>query len=99
MAARTLDEIKRDALLFSICKDVDDIQLKLKTNSRELLLYSLHPKYYQFKIHKPGGGSREIETPALPLKEIQKKLNYYLQAFYYLHQPVSSYGYIIQKHC
>ncbi len=95
MSKRSLDEIKKDAKLFATCTDITDLQNKLKISGNDLLLFSLHPRYYCFTIRKQSGGLREIETPAFQLKELQRKLNYYLQAYYYMNQSSSSYGYII----
>jgi len=95
MSGRSIEEINKDARLFSSCSSLSELQLRLNINTNELKLHSLHPKYYSFTICKPGGGFREIETPVSILKEIQRKLSYYLQAWYYEHQTTSSYGYII----
>lgn len=95
MSQRSIEEIRKDAWLFSGCKDIAEMQYRMQIDSNELLLYSLHPKYYRFTVRKPSGGEREIETPIAPLKEIQRRLNHYIQAWYYEHQPDSSYGYII----
>jgi RNA-directed DNA polymerase len=95
MPTRTLDQIRMDAMMVSDCKEIGDVQNKMKISSYDLQLYCLHPKYYSFSVRKSSGGTREIETPTAPLKELQRRLNYYLQAFYYVHQPSSSYGYII----
>jgi len=95
MARRTLAEIKTDALLLANCHDIDDISYRLKTSKNEIQLYSLHPTYYSFPVHKSNGGIREVEAPHYELKTIQRQLNYYLQALYFEHQTPVSYGYII----
>jgi len=95
MSTRTLDQIRMDAMMVADCKEIGDVQSKMKISGYDLQLYCLHPKYYSFSVLKSNGGTREIETPTAPLKELQRKLNYYLQAYYYQCQPASSYGYII----
>jgi RNA-directed DNA polymerase len=95
MKRRTLYEIKADSQLLAQCRNIDDICLKLNTSKNELLLHSLHPKYYSFPIKKHDGSFREIEAPSYELKAMQKQLNYFLQALYFEHQTPASYGYII----
>jgi RNA-directed DNA polymerase len=60
-----------------------------------MLLYSLHAKYNEFKIPKGNGKFRLIENPVYELKQIQKTLNKFFQALYYLKQTKYAYGFII----
>lgn len=54
-----------------------------------------YPSYISFKIPKKKGGARTIYAPKGQLKDIQKKLNYYLQAYYICVKPNESHGFVI----
>jgi len=95
MKKRNITQLKLEAQLFSSCKNLNDLQRKFKIAKNEIIMNALNPKYYQFKIRKHNGSYREIEAPDLALKQLQTKLNYFLQAVYYLNQTKASYGYII----
>lgn len=53
------------------------------------------PNYISFKIPKRKGGTRTISAPNGQLKFVQKKLNYYLQAYYLCVKPKESHGFVI----
>ncbi len=53
------------------------------------------PTYISFKIPKKKGGTRTISAPDGQLKDVQKKLNYYLQAYYLCVKPKESHGFVI----
>ncbi|MBK7958759.1 MAG: RNA-directed DNA polymerase [Bacteroidetes bacterium] len=55
-----------------------------------------NPVYKQFEIKKKSGGMRSIEEPNDILKGIQKRLNYYLQAYYLWIKPAEVHGFIIR---
>lgn len=92
---RSLQKIKHDAHLFTSCRDLNDLQTRLRFSKNNIVVLGMNPKYYSFEIKKTNGGTRKIEAPTSNLLALQRKLNYYLQSVYYLEQPVSSYGYII----
>lgn len=75
-------------------KTVEDVARLLKVDRKKLLLMSESPLYYHFSLPKKSGGMRDIEAPDSALKKIQRKLNTYLQAYYFLHQREAAYGYI-----
>ena len=52
------------------------------------------PIYFKFTIPKKKNGVRVIQAPNEELKQIQKKLNYYLQALYYRVKPDCVHGFI-----
>ena len=51
--------------------------------------------YKRFFIQKKKGGAREILEPDLQLKDIQRYLNHYLQAYYLSIKPKEIHGFII----
>lgn len=52
------------------------------------------PIYFKFTIPKKKNGVRVIQAPNEELKQIQKSLNYYLQALYYRVKPDCVHGFI-----
>ncbi|HHH53211.1 MAG TPA: RNA-directed DNA polymerase [Bacteroidetes bacterium] len=60
-----------------------------------MVLQSVLPKYDMFYVRKRTGGKRLIENPNPILKNIQRKLNKYLQVVYYIHCPQPSHGFVI----
>jgi len=94
-AKRNIQQIKNDALLFSSCINLNDLQTKLSILKNEIILQGFQKQYYRFTVRKVNGGERTIESPSDSLKLLQRKLNYYLQAVYFLNQSSASYGYII----
>jgi RNA-directed DNA polymerase len=56
------------------------------------------PEYKQYTIAKKRGGKRYISEPQKPLKRIQKRLNYYLQACYLCIKPEEVHGFVINPH-
>jgi len=57
-----------------------------------------NPSYIHFQRPKKKGGFREIYAPSKDLKIIQKRLNYYLQAFYLCIKPDEVHGFVINPH-
>lgn len=55
------------------------------------------PVYRQYKIPKKKGGSREIHAPSKELMKLQKRLNYFLQAYYLIMKPACSHGFVINS--
>lgn len=66
----------------------------LKIRKEKLILMAESPMYYHFTVPKANGDMRHIEAPESELKRTQRKLNSFLQAFYFLRQPLASHGYI-----
>ena len=88
-------KIKQRVKEFCNCKTIQDLSYLLKVAVNQLQLYALDPMYIHFEIPKKKGGKRQIEAPNDALKKVQRKVNEYLQALYYLIQPQASFGYII----
>jgi len=91
----TLAHIKHLAGRFLSVKDTTDLCRKLDINPMDLALYALQPVYHEFDLPKADGSLRLIEDPVWKLKQLQRTLNRYLQAVYYLHQTEAAYGFII----
>ena len=53
------------------------------------------PVYRRYKIPKKKGGTREIYAPAKELMKVQKRLNYFLQAYYLIMKPACSHGFVM----
>jgi len=56
------------------------------------------PEYNHYILPKKRGGERQIFAPEKQLKLIQKRLNYYLQAYYLWIKPVEVHGFVINPH-
>jgi len=62
------------------------------------------PEYNHYVIKKKRGGERHIFAPEIQLKQFQKRLNYFLQAYYLWIKPPEVHGFVInphylEKHC
>lgn len=58
-----------------------------------LIKHTGHPKYTTFTSNRRGK-KRIVLEPEYPLKNIQKRLNSYLQAVYYFHKPDCVHGFV-----
>ena len=56
-----------------------------------------NPEYQTFSIPKRSGGKREILAPNLQLKELQQRLNVFLQCVYMKHCPGSVHGFTTRR--
>lgn len=84
-------------LLLSIDKPVDLCRL-LKKPFFDLQNILNNPSYTFFTVPKKRGGKREIYAPNGALKQVQKQLNYYLQAYYLCIKPKEVTGFVINPH-
>ena len=57
-----------------------------------------NPIYQRFEIPKKKGGKRTIDAPDNVLKDIQSKLNYFMNAYYLMIKPEAVFGFVIQPH-
>ena len=92
---RNITQLKIDAQIFTSCHNLFDMQNKINISKNDFLMNVLSPKYYNFKVKKANGSYRKIEAPDNSLKQIQAKLNYFLQAVYYFNQTKASFGFIV----
>lgn len=63
-----------------------------------------NPSYFHYQRPKKKGGFRDIFAPSNELKQLQKKLNFYLQGYYLFIKPKEVHGFVISprymgKHC
>ena len=56
------------------------------------------PVYAHYTVKKKRGGERHIFAPEKRLKQIQKRLNYFLQAYYLWIKPSEVHGFVINPH-
>lgn len=57
-----------------------------------------YPEYRHYSIGKKKTGEREISAPSSELKKIQKRLNYFLQAYYLMIKPAEVHGFVANPH-
>ncbi len=70
----------------------------LKCSFRNLETLINQPTYKHYTIAKKKGGTRDIFSPEDNLKRIQKRLNYYLQAYYLYIKPKEVHGFVVNPH-
>lgn len=75
-------------------RNLYQFQSLLKVDPFRLNYHLNKPIYFSFQIPKKKGGKRIIQSPNEELKQIQQKLNYYLQAVYYGVKPKSVHGFV-----
>lgn len=95
---KNLEPFQLNSLIFlSIDKPI--LFLKLLHTSKDIIQKNIdNPQYKEFAIPKKKGGSRKILAPNDELKSIQKKLNEYLQNYYYWIKPSESHGFTINPY-
>jgi RNA-directed DNA polymerase len=76
------------------CKSFNDLARLLRREPLDLLAQSAYTEYRKFSIPKKSGGERHIEDPAPRLKQVQRRLNDYLQAVYHFHRTPGAYGFL-----
>jgi RNA-directed DNA polymerase len=79
-------------MLLSVEKPVDLAKL-VKKSFFQLEELINEPVYRKFYLRKKRGGYREITAPAQELLQVQKRLNYYLQARYLCIRPSQVHGF------
>lgn len=75
-----------------------DLCILLNTEFYELEKIINNPAYRNYTIPKKKGGYRVISAPGFNLKKIQKRLNYFLQAYYLDIKPKEVHGFVINPH-
>jgi RNA-directed DNA polymerase len=70
----------------------------LKCSFRDLEVIINQPIYKHYTIAKKKGGERDIFEPEKKLKRIQKRLNYFLQAYYLCIKPKEVHGFVVNPH-
>jgi RNA-directed DNA polymerase len=84
-----------NALHFLTADEAYKLCVLLRTPFYDLENQINNPVYRQFGIRKSRGGKRDIASPDKQLKLIQRRLNYYLQAYYLCIKPAEVHGFVI----
>ncbi len=79
---------------FCACRQLKHLSALFEMPEKDIVLLAFDPMYYHFSVRKTNGGYRQIEAPEAELKKLQRKLNVFLQAVYFLHQSEAAHGYI-----
>lgn len=87
-----------NALLFLSVDKASELCRLLKTSFFELEDKLNKPGYNCYTVKKRRGGTRQIFAPERRLKAIQKRLNYFLQAYYLWIKPHEVHGFVINPH-
>lgn len=98
---KLLQEIKKhelNALFLLSIETPAELCRFLKTSFFELEEIINNPVYKHYAIRKKKGGERQIYAPEKKLKSVQKRLNYFLQAYYLWMKPNEVHGFIVNPH-
>jgi RNA-directed DNA polymerase len=93
-----------NALVLLSCETPVELCQFLKIHFFRLEKIINAPCYKHYQIAKKRGGTRDIYEPSEELKFFQKRLNYFLQAWYLWIKPKEVHGFVINpkylgKHC
>jgi RNA-directed DNA polymerase len=80
---------------FEALTDPISLARLIKSDVKTLERWADKPQYSQFDIPKPGGAKRMIQNPVADLKDLQQRLNLYLQCFYHYIKPPCAFGFIL----
>jgi RNA-directed DNA polymerase len=80
---------------FEMLTDEISFARLIKSDVKTLKKWADKPQYSQFEIPKPGGAKRLIQSPVAELKDLQQRMNLYLQCFYHYLKPPCAYGFIL----
>ena len=89
---------KLNALLLLSLENHTELCRFLETSINQLEEIINNPVYKHYVIRKKRGGERHIFAPNGQLKQIQKRLNYFLQAYYLWIKPAEVHGFVINPH-
>lgn len=89
---------ENNALILLRINNADDLCKLLGASFYEIENAINNPTYIHFQRPKKKGGYREIYAPSNELKRIQKRLNYYLQAYYLCIKSKQVHGFVINPH-
>ncbi|MCO5233720.1 MAG: reverse transcriptase family protein [Chitinophagales bacterium] len=98
---KLIQEIKKhelNALFLLSIETPTELCRFLKTSFFELEEQINDPIYKHYAIKKKRGGNRQIYSPENKLKAIQRRLNYFLQAYYLWIKPNEVFGFVVNPH-
>ncbi|MCY7362252.1 MAG: reverse transcriptase family protein, partial [Ignavibacteria bacterium] len=87
-----------NSLLLLTIETPIDLCRFLKTSFLQLSDEINNPVYHHYTIPKKKGGEREIFAPSKNLKRLQKRLNYFFQAYYLWIKPDAVHGFVVNPH-
>jgi len=90
-----LNLYEKNAIKLLMVKTPYQLSHFLESNIFDIQSLINYPNYISFKIPKKKGGTRTIYAPDGQLKDVQKRLNFYLQAYYFCVKPNESHGFVI----
>jgi len=90
-----LNLYEKNAIKLLMVKTPYQLSHFLESNIFDIQSLINNPNYISFKIPKKKGGTRTIYAPDGQLKDVQKRLNFYLQAYYFCVKPNESHGFVI----
>lgn len=98
---KSMEKFKKhelNALCFLSIEQPAELTRFLKTSFLQLEEILNNPAYKNYTIKKKRGGARQIFAPEKHLKSMQKRLNYYLQAYYLWIKPDEVHGFVVNPH-
>jgi RNA-directed DNA polymerase len=98
---KSLENFKKhelNALYFLSIEKPAELTRFFKTSFFQLEETLNNPTYNNYTIKKKRGGTRQIFAPEKHLKGIQKRLNYFLQAYYLCIKPYEVHGFVVNPH-
>jgi RNA-directed DNA polymerase len=98
---KTLEKFKKHELNTFLLLTIDnplELCRFLKTSFFQLEEVMNEPIYKHYNIKKKKGGERQIFAPDKYLKAIQKRLNYFLQSYYFCVKPKEVHGFVVNPH-
>lgn len=98
MSLQHLNKHELNALYFLAIENPVELTQFLKTSFLQLQEIINKPIYKNYSIKKKRGGTRQICAPEQQLKTIQKRLNYFLQAYYLWIKPNEVHGFVVNPH-
>jgi len=87
-----------NAFRLLIVENPTELSRFLKSPFCELENLLSNPIYEYYTIPKKKGGNRDIYAPSERLKSVQKRLNYFLQAYYLMIKPYEVHGFVVNPH-
>ncbi len=93
-----LEKHEINALVLLSIEEPKELCDFLKMHIYKLEHFINNPQYKQYIIPKKKGGIRKISEPEYFLKRIQKRLNYYFQAYYLIVKPREVHGFVVNPH-
>jgi len=95
---QTYQKHKLNALVLLSLENPAELCRFLGISMFQLNLLINLPVYEHYTIKKKRGGERHIFAPEPQLKQVQKRLNYFLQAYYLWIKPPEVHGFVIKPH-